>query len=245
MTSHGDVATYLLDGKCPSVIALSLGITTTSVIDTLWICVGHGSLRTTDIYFAFTPEQRTVLATVTSETAPAESLETLQRVGLTPEELELFIKIRTQQVIGTGLYDLISDTELAIHEFARRVLVTAFGRLESEWWRKGVPLPIRQKCQSRREEDDTPSDSVFAYTDLIDLSEIIVRNWNVFKDGLHVDYQTNRKRLQHDFVRLNEIRKAVMHPVKRRAWTEDDYDFVRKFRKLFWSMDSADLAPTV
>lgn len=86
---------------------------------------------------------------------------------------------------------------------------------------------------TRREEDAQPCDSPFAYTDLIDLSKIISKNWGLFQDRLPGDYGVNRKVLETDFVRLSTIRNAVMHPVKERDWSEDDFQFVKEVRERF------------
>ena len=237
MTNFRDkILKATLDGHCPSEIASQLSTSVKTVIDNLWIFVGRGSLRLTDIYFAYSDAQRIELkAALNSETSD-RSPKGLPHIGLTVDEVELFNKLRRQQVVGSEMYEFVSEIELAIHEYVRSVLVDQFGSREEQWWRKGIPLNIRQRCQFRREEDDQPSDSGFAYTNLIDLSVIITKNWTLFQSDLHVDYRSNKKRLQHDFVELNEIRKAVMHPVKQRKWTENDFYFVRRFRTRFWGV---------
>ena len=210
------------------------------MIDKLWISVGRGALSLTDIYFSFSQEQRIELKATVELGLIHQSTDALERVGLTLEEVELFKMLRSQQVVGSPMYELVSKTELAIHEFIRNVLIAHFGNKEYQWWRKGIPLEIRKKCQSRREEDEEPSDSTFNYTDLIDLSVIIVGNWDLFGPRLRADYRANRRHLKSDFVRLNDLRKAVMHPVKRKRWTEEDYKFIRQFREYLWADSSAD-----
>jgi hypothetical protein len=41
----------------------------------------------------------------------------------------------------------------------------------------GIPLGLRQKLHSRREEDTDPSEP-YDYTDLIDLAELLEKNWS-------------------------------------------------------------------
>ena len=49
-----------------------------------------------------------------------------------------------------------------------------------------------------------------------------------------VDYAENRKGdIERDFRKLNKIRNAVMHPIKDRKWSEDDFEFVKSRRDLF------------
>jgi hypothetical protein len=93
-----------------------------------------------------------------------------------------------------------------------------------------IPLSIRTKCATRREEDDDPIDDNFVYTTLIELKEILNKNWREFQDVLPRRWADRKKEFLSALCRLNGIRNAVMHPVKNRQWTEDDFDFVRDFK---------------
>ena len=101
-----------------------------------------------------------------------------------------------------------------------------------KFWRKGIPAPVRKRCQERREEDDEPS-APFRYTTLIDLAEIIDKKWSLFQPVLPKHYMSNKQLLSSDFTRLNRIRNTVMHPVKRREWSEDDFEFTKRLRATF------------
>jgi hypothetical protein len=61
-----------------------------------------------------------------------------------------------------------------LHAAIRQALQEEYGNDESGWWRTGVPLSVRQKLQSRREED-TDAAEPYAYTDLLDPAEILER----------------------------------------------------------------------
>jgi hypothetical protein len=89
------------------------------------------------------------------------------------------------------------------------------------------------KCAERREQDDEPCEAAYAYTALLDLSTIMSKNWTLFQSVVPKTYAANRKQLETDLVRLNRIRNAVMHPVKERKWTEDDFEFVRRLAGQF------------
>lgn len=103
------------------------------------------------------------------------------------------------------MYEYISDTEIALHELVRLTLGAEFGTHEAGWWRGGISREIREKCAARREQDDEPSDSPFSYTDLIDLSKIIMRNWKLFQSLLPNEYRADRKALESDLNRLNRL----------------------------------------
>lgn len=128
------------------------------------------------------------------------------------------------------LYSLVAGAEERLHLFLCQKLKQDFGQAEQEWWAKGVPLEIRKKCADRREED--PRRRPFHhYTDLIDLKDILDKNWRLFE----ADYERVRERVESkkeflsDLVRLNEIRKSVMHPV-RGSLGEEEQEFARRMR---------------
>ncbi|MEK7281121.1 MAG: tetratricopeptide repeat protein, partial [Chloroflexota bacterium] len=133
------------------------------------------------------------------------------------------------------LYRLVTATEERLHLFIRQRLQQAFGEEESGWWSQGIPLAIRQKCAQRREEDPRRRD-YYNYTDLIDLKDIVDKNWKPFElDFQRVKGQIKSKReFLDNLVKLNEIRKIVMHPV-RGAPTEDDFELARKMREVIES----------
>jgi hypothetical protein len=125
------------------------------------------------------------------------------------------------------MYEFVSESELGLHTMVKTALVAEFGETEDGWWRRGVAVEIRSQCQERREHDTDPCESPFEYSNLIDLSKIICANWSIFQSVLPKEYRSDRKKLEAQLRRLNYIRNSVMHPVKRREWTEDDFEFVR------------------
>lgn len=215
MARKEDAERLLKEGHCPAEIAGKMGISVSSVIQYLCTRVGEGSLRLSDIYFSWPPEKR------------------VDGEGLTIEENKLFKALRRRGVFSGDMYDFVTEAEIAIHTIVRTILEREFGTEESGWWRKGIPSSIREKCASRREQDDEPCDSPFAYTTLIDLSTIITKSWPQFQKIIPTEYAANRKQLENDLIRLNGIRNAVMHPVKERKWTEDDFEFVRSVSHQF------------
>lgn len=221
----------LRQGLCPSEIAGQMGISVKSVIQYLCTRVGEGSLRLSDLYFSWAPEKREALQQAGRGRYPDDRI--LSSNGLCREELELFESLRSRRVFSGDMYEYISEAEVAIHRLFRAILERELGVEESGWWRDGVPSNIRVKCASRREEDDEPCEAAYAYTTLIDLSTVISKNWTMFQEILRRGYAANRKQLESDLIRLNGIRNAVMHPVKERRWTEDDFEFVRRICGLF------------
>ena len=205
-----------------------MGISVTTVIGYLRARVGDGALRFSDIYFAFPAESRALLqeALLAKDAKGYADTKLLQTHGLCREELELFIFLRTRQIFAGDMYEYISDLEIVVHQKVREHLQEKFGSGEAGWWRKGVPQQTRIKCVQRREEDEEPSDDPFVYTNIIDLYNINDKNWNDVFNGLP-EFGGDRRALKRSFLRLNGIRNEVMHPVKHRKWSEDEFEFVR------------------
>jgi hypothetical protein len=225
----------LRKGLYPSQIASEMGVSAGTVIQYLRTRVGEGALRLSDIYFAFPAEKRNVLrqALVQEPKRGYIDYRGLQEHGVAREDADLFKSLQRGRVFAGDMYEYISDIEMTIHQMVRHTLESQFGGQENGWWRQGISEDIRRKCATRREEDAEPCDSPFAYTDMIDLSKIILKNWGLFQNNVPQAYGINRKVLETDFVRLNTIRNSVMHPVKQRDWSEDDFQFVKNVRERF------------
>jgi hypothetical protein len=225
MARKNEAEQLLRQGLCPSEIAGRMGISVKSVIQYLRTQVGEGSLRLSDLYFSWSPTKREILQNA-SFGEYTDRLLTAN--GLCRDELYLFLSVSGPYVFVGDLYEYVSMAEVGIHRLVRVRLEHEFGPDENGWWRKGIPSSIRVKCVSRREEDDDPCEEPYAYTTLIDLGGVISKNWGLFEAEVPKDYRANRKQLESDLVRLNKIRNSVMHPVKERKWSEDDFVFARR-----------------
>ncbi len=148
------------------------------------------------------------------------------------DRLKDWLREREPSQLFIQLYELVAASEERLHLFIRQRLQQALGEDEANWWHQGVPLNIRQKCAQRREDDSRPK-PLYNYTDLIDLKEIIDKKWTLFE----ADFQQvkasikSKKEFLESLVRLNEIRKSVMHPV-RDAPTKQDVALARQTREV-------------
>ncbi len=128
---------------------------------------------------------------------------------------------------AVDLYVLVVSIELGLHNLLRALLELKYG---DDWWREGVPLTIRVKCVSMREEDDDPVDDPFRYTTIVDLIKIAEKHWSdrlKFAGGFR---ENEKSRFRSEMDRLNRIRNGVMHPVQARSWGPDDFEFVRALK---------------
>lgn len=231
MARKDEAERKLREGRYPSEIAKEMEISVASVIQYLRTKVGEGSLRLSDLYFSWPADKREVLQKA-ADRGYADH-RTLVSEGLCREELELFRALRNDGMFRGDLYENLSAAEIAIHRLIRSRLEREYGLDETGWWRKGVPEKIRSECAARQELDEQPSDSKFDYTTLIDLSTIITKSWSLFQDEVPDTYRNDRKQLENDLRRLNSIRNTVMHPIKKRDWSEDEFMFVGRMRRLF------------
>jgi hypothetical protein len=127
------------------------------------------------------------------------------------------------------LYEDLRVIETTLHERIRSALENHHGSGEMNWWTKGVPLRIREKCSQRREGDPKRLDS-YCYTDLLDLREILKANWGVLKAEVG-RLGSDRKQLHEMLGRVNEIRNMVMHPARGIDPNEEDFAFIRSVNR--------------
>jgi len=216
-------------------IVKKLNRTIYAVIDDLQRQAGEGDLKLSEIFFAIPPDKRATLESLI-EGNPASDLSSLQKLagqqGFTWYELDLYHRLRNPRIFRGDMYEYIADIEVALHTLVRTLLVKEFGPAETQWWRQGVPLPIRRDCVQTREEDPDPVDDDFAYTTLIHLAEIIERHWPSLSRILPAPLAKDKKSFLKNLRRLNTIRNAVMHPVKGKSWGREDFEFVRELHRL-------------
>jgi hypothetical protein len=141
-------------------------------------------------------------------------------------DLEVYLKLRDSRVDLGDMYELLRDIELKLHEYVRTSLMAEYGE---NWWRQGVPLPVREDCAVMSERDSEPAESLYCYTTVMNLRMIFDREWPVLSRNLTGNLRANKQEFLNDLVRVNRIRNVVMHPVKGIRMTEDDFDFVRRF----------------
>lgn len=219
MGAREETLEALRDGLT-SQISRQRGVTLDTTLQYLNQMIGEGKLRRSDILFAIPRETRRAIAEANGARPP----------NVSPED-QYVVHLYGDAVHALGdMYSDLREVETTLHTFIQTHLKSRLGPSESEWWRKGVPVQIRKNCQVRREEDDEPAAEPYCYTDLLDLGRIIEDNWSSFQGCLSEPFRNNRKQLLDQLRRLNGIRRAMMHPVRRNAPTEDDFDSVRAFK---------------
>lgn len=237
-----DTLKMLREGLSPKEITRDRGVNIGTTLGYLDQLVGRGDLRRSDIFFSIPKKLRSAITRILDKQnlpEPRYISRVLRDRGIEadPEDVLVIIKYGDARHAFGDMYDDIRAMEIHLHQLIRSSLEEEYGKGEFKWWRKGVPLTIRQNCQFRREEDDETVADPYCYTDLLDLWQILDKQWNMLKKALPKMVVANKKALRIDLTRLNMIRRKVMHPVRGVTPSEDEFEFVRGLKERLLKID--------
>lgn len=229
-----DTLKILRDGLSPKEIARAKGVSITTTLGYLDQLVGCGYLKRSEIFFSVPKDIRDLIPASLIENGSSNIQEVSaiikrERISIDPEDAIVIIKYGNALHALGDMYENLRDIEIFLHQTIRDTLKKQYGDGEMNWWRKGIPLKIRQSCQSKREEDEDPVEEPYCYTELLDLWEILDKQWSILKNSLPDEFKDNKPILRNKIIRLNRIRREVMHPVKGVIPTEEDFNFVTGF----------------
>lgn len=244
-----ETAALLQEGLSPAKIAERFGVSFNSVVPYLWVAVGYGLIRRSDVLFSFPKELRREVDRV-AHSATREGLFELiidlrkRKVAFDLNELQLLWNLTAARAGHGDLYEFLTNTEKLLHETIREVLVGQFGKDEAGWWRQGVPEKVRADCAVARERDDEGGAEPFAFTTFIHLQDILHHQWPLFQNRLPKEAASDKKAFLADLKRLNAIRNRVMHPTRLHMISDEDFEFARemhrKLRLEAWRAPSKD-----
>lgn len=235
MAKRNEATELLMQGLTLDRIAEQMKVSFQTMSRYMKLQVAEGALKVSDVFFGLAQDRRETLEKLLLDNGdpvhpPTKAYYRLAaEQGISWDEANLYWSLRDSRFSRGDMYEHLADVEVELHAFIRRTLEGEFGSDETGWWRKGVPVSVRKSCVQAREDDPDPIRDTFAYTTFINLSEIIDKNWVLFCPKFPKQWAANRKGLISDLARLNQIRNAVMHPVKKRRWNEQDFDFVESF----------------
>jgi hypothetical protein len=223
----------LLEGRSPTQIAAELHFSLGMVLNFLYHEVGLGRLRRSDILFSIDPMMRHAVEQAIAQsgsTVPGKVRRALERAGLqVPRgDLNVYLHLRDSRVDLGDMYEFIREVELRLHTLVQEALIAQYGK--GEWWRKGVPLHVREDCALTNERDSEPVASLYCYTTVMHLRQIFDREWPTLSRNLPGQIRADKSEFLASLTRLNRIRNVVMHPVKGILLNENDFDFVRRLR---------------
>lgn len=202
-----------------------------SVRQYLWVAVGEGLIRPSDVLFSLPKTLRKASASIIQSKKP-KTIHELQKelsksaISYDREELQMLWNLMGAGTIHHHLYEFIINTEKALHDKIREVLQEKFGDKESGWWRQGVPEAIRVDCVKAREQGEDEAEP-YEFTTFIHLSEIIDKHWPIFMPRLPDAVISDKKGFLRELKALNGIRNRVMHPTRLHKISDEDFEFAR------------------
>jgi hypothetical protein len=223
----------LQQGLPPREIARERDVTLETILGYLETMIGRGKIRRSDVYYSIPERTRRAISSVMKDgrsrtkDAVAARLQR-QRQAVHGADIEVVLRFWSPPHPLGEMYEYLREIEVGLHNLIRCSLEAKFGPSDAQWWKLGVPESVRGECGKRRESEALAAGPhPFCYTDLLDLRTIMERNWGVFSERVP---SIEKKLLMSDLVRLNEIRRVVMHPVRGTMPTDDDFDLVWSLR---------------
>jgi hypothetical protein len=119
---------------------------------------------------------------------------------------------RNHRPLAEEAFCLTDRIERALVEYTVHQLKVSFN---IDWWTKSVPQTVRVKCVTRKEEEGNQLPPT-AYFDVLDIKDILEKNWVLFGVALETVGWSGGKSKALSWVKdFNDIRKNVMHPTRR------------------------------
>jgi len=235
-----DTLDMLRAGLSPKDISQQRDVNINTTLGYLDQLVGRGDLRRSDILFTVPQEMRSL---ITAYGLPGEDYRTVynriqrSKFDVDPEDVQPVQKYRDARHVLGDMYEDIRAIETYLHAVIGQALLDEYEESETGWWRQGIPESVRKSCVVRQEEDPAPVEDPYCYTDLLDLWHILDKKWAVLSKVLPDEMTTNKQDLRRKLVRLNTIRRNVMHPVRGVMPSEDDFEFVHDLKELIIGTD--------
>ena len=219
----------------PVNIAKELKVPTSEAIRVLFIAIGEGLIRESDLFFVLVKKYPEEAARLGSFECSQKKLRAVLP-ALFPDaddldELMLLFSYLKRRVYVGDMYVFLTELERTLHKEIESILKKKFGWPDTGWWKQGVPEAVRVKCAEARERDAEFVAHPYSYTTFIHLKEILQGKPKLFSDRLPVPIGNDMKSFFLEMDRLNRIRNQVMHPVRAEPPTEKDFEFVREMHQ--------------
>ena len=149
-----------------------------------------------------------------------------------PPGLEEFLELEAAQTNEQG-FSIVQRIETELQRITIETLKAKFDSdqgagQDEKWWYVGVPPQTRTKAATRQEEDQGRGNKE-SYLDLIDFRAIALKNWILFKDTLAFGQRGNKEKLTEWLVKLNDMRKIVMHSARQQVLSWDQLSELKRY----------------
>jgi hypothetical protein len=129
-----------------------------------------------------------------------------------PAQLVDWIESRKKNYNDEGR-ELIESMETSLQKHVLQILKSEFDADSEAWWWDGVPTGVRKKVNDRMNESNGKTGGREQNFDLVHYREIILANWDLFKDIFGQTAAGGGKDKQTGWiVEIGEMRNIVMHP---------------------------------
>jgi hypothetical protein len=224
----------LREGLSPKEISRARGVNINTTLGYLDQLVGRGDLRRSDIFFSVPKDIRNAIPVSLGVGRTIQEVSNLFRklnINADSEDVIVVIKYGDSRYALGDMYEDIRTIETHLHQIIQEALEEKYDEELTGWWRQGVPEPVRKSCVIRQEEDSEPVSDPYCYTELLDLWHILDKQWTVLSKVLPHEMTKSKQDLRRKLVRLNTIRRNVMHPVRGVIPSEEDFEFIREFKE--------------
>jgi len=143
-----------------------------------------------------------------------------------PAGLKEFLELEAANT-NKQAYDIIHRIEKNLKEIVLDSLKEEYGEGDL-WWYNGIPPAIRKKVNERIDEERGAGERE-DYFDLVDFRTIALKNWTIFKDLLAYTNKGNKEKKTDWIVKINDMRKIVMHPAKGRIINWQQLSSLREY----------------
>ena len=121
---------------------------------------------------------------------------------------------RTDTTNNQETYQHLFEIETVIHNHVITELKKKYGDGYSNWWHNGIKESIRNDAVALANKEGHYDSGFENYLYLIDLKEVIEKNWDIFSEIYTIDAKANDSRAKrlHWYTEINKIRNIVAHP---------------------------------
>lgn len=132
--------------------------------------------------------------------------------SFSPPQLSEWMESRKKNYNEQGR-KLIEVIETTLQEHILRLLKSEHDIEPDSWWWEGVPMAVRKKVDDRVNESSGRSGGREQNFDLVHYREIIVHNWELFREVFgRSDVGGGKDKQTQWIVEVSEMRNMVMHP---------------------------------
>jgi len=146
-----------------------------------------------------------------------------------PPQLADWIESRKKNYNDEGRA-IIDEVETTLQKHILQILKSEYDAEAESWWWDGVPKTVRKKVDDRMNESNGKTGGREQNFDLIHYREIIVANWELFKDIFGYAAAGGGKEKQTNWiVDIGEMRNVVKHPSRQQFLSPQKLSTLQKY----------------